>query len=121
MAPPPSCGISAPTSVTRVALHSQQHQLGARGVDRLERDARQPQETRRVLGGGKTLDKGHLHQVEVGLVVMVILFVVVIVRQMRRLPLHRARWLRVIVSGAGAIAVVMMVVIVFPVHDTLPQ
>ena len=104
----------------RVALDPQHDKLVALRIDRLERNARQPQETRRVLGRGEAFDKGHLHQIEIRLVLVVV--VLAIVRQMRRLPLHGAACrLHVIVPGAGrAVAMVMMIVIVSLVHRHAP-
>jgi hypothetical protein len=95
----------------------QPDKLGPLRADRLEWNARQPQETRRVLGGGEAFDKGHFHQIEIWLTMVVIGFCIWLVR---RLPLHGARRLRVIVPGPGrAVAVVVMIVIVSPVHDSL--
>jgi urease accessory protein len=55
----------------RLALHPQQDKLVAFGIGCLEWNPREPQKTRGVLRRCEALDKGHLHKIEIGLVLRI--------------------------------------------------
>jgi hypothetical protein len=81
----------------RVGLYTQQLEPSSGAISRVKRDARQPQETGRITASRETLDESPFHHVEVCLL-QVMIVVIVIVRQVRRLPLGCMRRRPVIVS-----------------------
>src|SRR5262249_37899997 len=98
-----------------IGLYAQQHELLPRAIDRLKWYARQTQEARRIATGCEAFDEGLLHQVQIRSVV-VMTIVLVIVGQMRRLPLGRASGHTTVVPWRNAVSIVLVVVIVSPVH-----